>query len=725
LAKPGVIKGWGLVDGQQFSNANVEVLWGGTGGFKNRTDPGIWLYDSSVKVAFEDLCVRSRLPIRKGWDYRRNNDQTIAFANITSATRSAGQSVFTVDYPTPWVVTSASLTGTLVELVVTMSLETPWPPCSPPALVHVNTLSDATFTTGDYTVTEVFQGANASVVHIRYNQIASGSVAPFAPVGWLASGHCCLTGDVIEVTSTNAEWPQTMYEVVSVTATTITVTDPYGYSPRHASAGPTANIGTYVLQDRQVPRGTSFDQWRNVSAVSIPDTDAELFNCGPTFDDGSCSGFQGYYDTGFLQSAGSVFTIVDPNRGANVLAHPGSRGTCAITTNRINMQDGNIRAGGNADGILYVKAADCIQDSGAGSIRPAIQLFNLSVGTVPTVELHVRNCVNADGPVADPQIDLGGLQGRIFIENSGPIVGVQTTPQNGPWKPVVINEKTGVPWPQVTESFDAQQKTGIWALDSRLAGKRTDVQEQHGISQGQGFFNLVNIDLTTWTNVGTGTVTVTGGKAAPDGTSNAFLISGVGANPQISPASFLASVSPSVVGDHFLYGAWYRGNPSLPDNPLIIGQYVGDDSRTTSILTPFAGNGDWQWIWAVGTVGVGSLTTLDYRIWATTGTDYFMYQPMLIRFPVASFTLNEVYRNAASLKPFGAYLQPGMAGTMTDQKFIAHGGFGTNAAHSRIVGGASGNLALTGTGTVYLPTYDADGTTIIGWVAQLQATIVP
>jgi hypothetical protein len=98
---------------------------------------------------------------------------------------------------------------------------------------------------------------------------------------------------------------------------------------------------------------------------------------------------------------------------------------------------------------------------------------------------------------------------------------------------------------------------------------------------------------------------------------------------------------------------------------------------------------------------------------------------MLIRFPVASFTLNEVYRNAASLKPFGAYLQPGMAGTMTDQKFIAHGGFGTNAAHSRIVGGASGNLALTGTGTVYLPTYDADGTTIIGWVAQLQATIVP
>ncbi len=63
--------------------------------------------------------------------------------------------------------------------------------------------------------------------------------------------------------------------------------------------------------------------------------------------------------------------------------------------------------------------------------------------------------------------------------------------------------------------------------------------------------------------------------------------------------------------------------------------------------------------------------------------------------------------------------------TYNGSKFVAYDGFGTNSLNKRSVGGGSGQLTLTGTGTVYLPMYDADGTTIIGWMAMLQATVNP
>ena len=66
-----------------------------------------------------------------------------------------------------------------------------------------------------------------------------------------------------------------------------------------------------------------------------------------------------------------------------------------------------------------------------------------------------------------------------------------------------------------------------------------------------------------------------------------------------------------------------------------------------------------------------------------------------------------------------------MAGTMEGQKFIADGGIGTNTANTNVAGAGSGELTLTGTGTVYLPVYGRNGSTILGWVALLQATVNP
>lgn len=291
--------------------------------------------------------------------------------------------------------------------------------------------------------------------------------------------------------------------------------------------------------------------------------------------------------------------------------------------------------------------------------------------------------------------------------------------------PATILSIPGQTFATVTSNPSNEGQVAFW--QGQVVARQDSDRRNFG-AVGSRFQNLIDYNvagLTPSSNI------VLAAATSPDGLTNAGRISTVTAGTQ-SQTLYSAAMNPSV-GDWIFFGGWVRRHTRAyppPLYPLIFNlpsgsSFVGGQTGV-SLPMPSLGDGEWQWLFTAKKVAAtgGSNTATVLSTCNPTNTVDVAY-PVLTKVATGAISDNEAHDLELHWKSATDYLAPGMAGTMPAQKFIGHGGFGTNSANSKTVGVGSGQLTLTGSGTVYLPTYAANGTTIIGWTAQLQATVNP
>lgn len=801
LGKAFNLRGYGLDASPQLGPNFVSLSWGqGT----DRFDPGIWLAGVDVPVTASDIFMNSHQPYRLGWDYRRNNDGTIALAEITSAVRNGvgptGTSTFTVAFPAPWVVTKMGRDGS--GIVTARILATLAPIYGGNRITVANGTTnfhsgnylnrnlpntgteagtiDITFfdnisgqalsgsdgvvaSTKTFTITELdftgqagatitiagatHGGNNISAVvtsvssaHVVVCSGASGltdetfsssvhvsvqwPVIAFGPVsGPTIGGHMVGVGgggslcDYIEVASTSNDWPPIMYQVVSTTATTITVLDPWGGQPNaltNTNMGGTgttgSNIGQYVLQER-FANAIGLDQWTNCGGQTFF---GPRYHSGPTVDRGSTDGYPGVWNGGFL--VGTSWDVADSyplphaegmlnlDVKAAYFVSGGSAGGGTVNLSNMRLSDGGVRMKKNdglAPPVICVNIIQEVASLGLHGI-PGMPCVTLCGGDLIA---YVNNCSNADDPAGYNGLQLGDPTNGSIAE--GQITYIDTVlsgvqPAGGDGQYAVVGLGSRDRWENVQLSLEAQNVVGNEGNDGRITGKRRDVQGSFGVTQNPGGLTNLCPDPSAWTTSG---VTVTGGQNTDrlDGSGAAYLISGTG------NATFSVTTPTSAAGDRIVFLAWMR-NTNAPTTGLNSGSLMlqagfggAFSSESFNLVPPFGGDGGWDWVTYSSPVPAGSAghTTLSWT-W-TVLTPFDIYLPAIYYLPASSVSLNEAYRIMHTARPIPAYLAAGMAGTNPGQKLIGHGGLGVDAT---VLATPSGNASATKN----LPLLDAAGT---------------
>ncbi len=397
----------------------------------------------------------------------------------------------------------------------------------------------------------------------------------------------------------------------------------------------------------------------------------------------------------------------DPDRKCWLLMDPGSRGASGaqLINNRPNV--GGVRVYGSKVAGWGVKVDQCRGDTLIGEDSPPA--FESLEGN-QFGYLYIDQCVtdDADPDVPNVVIDAGMASGDVRVTNCGLVEGPGLT-EGG----LAISS-----WSVRTESPLVTGQTGFW-LGDRISGVPTSAYRNLGGLAQATLANVVDVP-GSWQLFGT---TKTSGQADPFGGTGAWKIAGGPQNIFVYDHNLT-----TVAGDRFAFGCWVKRASALAAGP---GGYVialGCSPSNPAGFNPFGslrftGEGEWQWMVVSGQIN--SVVSVNVR--AAIGIDdtLYIFQPTVYFSASGALSDNEWSELVQAMRPQPQYLTAGMPGTMDGYKFIGHGGFGTDSANAKVVGGGSGQLTLTGSGTVYLPMYDKNGTTIIGWVAQLQATVNP
>jgi hypothetical protein len=707
---------WDVGDISQFGE-NVALLSLATDDTRldRMSAPALWI-GSTAAMHFEMERVggRATVPCRIGWDYRRNNDGTIALGNITAAERknptsattrdpSQGQTTLTLDFPAAWPITQmsrlANLTTARISLPAPAAANLPGPlwhtTLARGKWIHVDPGSGAgTFGAIDVQVAQDQDSVpkplpGADSIEVKYKDPGMDVLVPLAVTGAGMSGHMLLPGDIVEVNSTDPQWPQTFYRVISsVNHNQVVVADPYGYGLRsltHASSG---GIGTYVLQCRSF--GTSFDQWEScqfqTSFGFAPDGDR--FNFGPTMDHAGSNAFgtrviRGYYE-GCGWDDGSSFHngVRDPARAACWFVDSGASGACGIHFDGTRLAIGHVQYGGAVVGIDDFVARDIIQEAQTG--KPSFSPYpciNVTTQLPRACRVMIDNCFNADAPASLPCAALGDI-------STGTVRN--TTFSGGKGIVVLGPRDEGGSYQTTPNSYESQGVYG-WERGGYLAGARWDAQAQFGIYQGlASISNVLPEDLSTWRRNPSGDhVNVTPGPSQ-DGSTSAWTLSSTGPND----SSIFATVPlPSAValGDRFVVGLWVKAPPKgLGTNVgpafiwLGLEKVPGDLSHTLAkgMLVRDSrdapAGGEWQYLSRVGEVTdpthVG-LQSVTVNLFARQGQDYVIDGVFCISLPAAKWSRNDAFRLANTLRPpIPSYLPAGAVGPREGQKIYAPAG---------------------------------------------------
>ncbi len=701
------------------------------GGY-DHTKPCIWVVGGEVPVDFEFCALQQAnlqgypAPVRLGWDYSRRPDFEFEAITVTSATRASRATTLTVDLTTatPWAITAADRTGSVVELALTRPTTVAMAPWAIGSTIRVDTGGDADFPNGDFVVSGQSDVLNlapgATSIWVRYVQ--AGATTSKSLSGTIVS-HGCLTGDRIMLQSSNAEFPDcSMMKVESATVDTITVVDPYGYAPRSAAVTE-ANIGTVVkhIRGREVSSGVWFN---NCSFFGRAETNDD-FSSGPTVDIGGTSAsiirFDKTYITGGLVWNWQLAADYDPDRTmVAILGDPGA-GTlsgASFDANFCQSQAGAVRwYPHDTEAAIYVDY--WLQDS-AGNAFPTVVCADGNA----YASVRLDRIGQADATV--PAVQIGNGYDRLKIKvgqiySANPNSVVSDSPLVGPDN---VRSATWTDQANVPSPWAVGQQT-IWS-----GGLST---EHKGINWAMGalsarYANLFPA-LASWDVVGgpTAGITITQDGLAPDGSSSAFKIVNANGAPTTFKIGAYPFSAPWANGTGLVFGAWVKF-PTFGGS-LVVSDYSGgtlfDGSAAVRAERYIASEG-WQPVMGASRLETsGGFAGLFYIACTVPAGTSYIWLPTLLKVPAADMGDDEFYEWGSNAKHQPLYLPAGMMGTPEGQKLCAHGGLSTNASNAKTVGGASGQLTLTGVGTVYLPEYDTDGTTIIGWKAMLQATVNP
>lgn len=673
----------------QFGRAAARLIGGSpTGG--DRFHPLIWLVSSGFSpVSFNNILpAGSSLNCnqigRFGWDYRRNTDGSIALANITNWNRSAGSAVLTVSLPAGTTITSASRTSN----VTTLNFAAQVPLNAFPGMwIHV-TSTDVNFASGDYQVTDY----DTHGTFLKYAETAADATG--TTIGTWAT-HGVMQYDRIEVVSTSSEVPTTMYRVTATTASTITVVDPYGTSPRSATVS-VNNPGQYVLQDRANYLAGLFDLF-NVGGTVSPNVSVDAFTPGPNLDFGGTT--DGRIDVGYCSNSGYALTgglPADPDRACWMLGDGGSHGSAGLYVHDCRNGQTGIRFYGSKVASWGIDCRRVNSDSNFFSFTSPPALEVIEGGTGATIVAD--STVVWDNPDSAPNVKSDAP------EASHSIVSCGTVELNG----VVFSNN----WASKAKSPIVSGQTGFW-----LDRVNADIpQARRAFSPALARYqNWLQDDVSTW-NLGGGEVT-SSTQPGPNGLSGSAIrltrvsgTDGVYVLPQdINNNPHTGSPVVHAVGDRWVMGGWFRNSNGLASVGLLFSFSFAGANGNFSIFSSakFDGDGEWQWVTSSGTLTTISNSASGWRaiIGANPGSvgKYVdTFRVFLTRIPAGDMTDNEFAEYVLSLQSNPYYLTPGNIGTARGEVLVGDGGLSTGDSGNgtgvvRMFNGSSAAVSPSGT----------------------------
>ena len=528
-------------------------------------------------------------PFRCGWDYNRELDGSIARKAITSWARTTpgawptsgppGVAILTVDLQTPVPITSCSRD---VSNVVTLTWTDQYPKRVPRfAKFIVLASTDAHFPSGTYAVLSQPTDNTLTYSDVNAYHGAGGAIGTWA-------SHGINIADRIEVISTTSEVAGTSYKVTGITATTVTVTDYYGYTGGTWSATPTitvSNPGTYVLEDRALyPTGQV--EWKNIQALITELESTDRMVTGPTFDMGSSIDLR----LRLVQTAltGDVSdTILDPDRSAWLVCDAGSsiNGTgMSIYDARPNGTGIRIHANASSWGLIV---RDLQGDLDVGSLIQYPTIEVVSGNATGYLDCERVSTADATGTVP-PFITTGMDPNQIRLiscganSSAGHIDGIQSS---AGWAAEIVDS----PY---------KMKQVCWWADQRVAGKhpastRTLMGLNYARYQNLAHNNPALPLSEPWQLNG---ITATTGQPDPMGGNNAINLTYSGyQNLQIFPE---ALYPPATAGLRWVFGCWVSRVSGLANgnNGTVLQlEYPGHQVPFNVLAAcPFLGDGEWQ-----------------------------------------------------------------------------------------------------------------------------------
>ncbi len=700
---PMVITGMGRSEGAGPFQPPVASQVIGAGG---RLTPVIQVVASNDPVRIEYLT--PKFPHARGamigCDWTRNIDGTLLDVTITNATRTSTSTVYTVTLPTAITVLSASRTSNITTLTIT-NPGMPYIPFRLGSKIRFTSTDEVKFPSGDYTLTGSGNPiADNATWTITYAD--AGTNQTLASPGTVKS-HGCNPGDYIDLTSTDVHFPSNRFKVTATSITTITVLDNLGDGNANVN-----NIGTLVRQERFLSYATAY-LYR--CGFGIDETDS---TAGPSVDIGHTQGTLMTIDESWVTGyVGNGTGPRDEDRMAAVLVDAGDAGSIGPPAASLRMlscngSNGTVQVNSSLAGVVYVNIDYLLMEAGF----PELELPVLRVNGNQYTRVAARDVYNADNSSTAVTCEINGVP---FAGTDMKRCGIISGSVNGGdyWlEPSQWNTGLGVPNP-----WQKRQVT-VWA-DGRVTGQHPGAARSLGVYQPR-YANKALVP-GSWTG---GHVTVTTGQPG-------FMSSTSGTRLQNSVADFIAMKALASDGNTWTAGGklvisgWINSTTDADFVPTAIIQIVSGGAITFEegdlYPVPFRGRG-WQFIQCLFTVATTSSTTPSYypALYLGSGSDAYVDGWSSYYIP-ASVNDNDAFEQAFAGRNQPVYLPVGVAGTMENVPLIGHGGLGVSAALAKTAGVGSGQLTLTGTGTTYIPIYAADGTTIQGWVAQLQATVNP
>ncbi len=723
---------------QLFANPDQGWLKGGSNTASDfRRKPSIWVCaDDFHLIRFNNIRpvpaaghlgnsdLGSFRTWRMGWDYTRSSDGSIKEITVTGSSRTAHVTTHTVTLPAGVAATTAQRTSNIVTLTIPRPAgEAKAPPWNVGTKFYWASNDEANFPSGAHTVitsTSFLSGTTDWSITYADTGTDHTSSTP-GSVKSIVTG----VGEYIDLESTDALFQSTQYKVTATSITnsttgTITCTDPW-----NATTNTATNTGVIICQERAYNQLLAPYLYNCSGYSPQPSGAVAQYQTGPTFDFGSVTAIPPTLDscflTGYYPASGSG-VVYDDDRSVAVFAYGGVSGASALKMVNCTGTQTAIRfIGGTIGGSVEI---DGVFDSPNGEPPPPYHFTLNSSNSVDIVRCEVADDFSNTGiPVVDGSYDPLKVLGTGF---PGSCVGPSRNPIG-----TYLNWVAGLdPHSQpILQTPWAQGQVGTWALN-RITGRHPAGNRQISPTMAR-FKNLIDAPSAWTQNAGT----LSTGIADPMGGTAAVRLAdsgGAGCNITVRASATDAS-NTYAVGGKFIIGAWVRAYSNDLDVTRVFSFVCATSGLAwvNSGLSSWTAQSDanidgWQFVYSADTISaISGQPTFSIKLYGpepTSGGNVDMFAPCALYIP-DTLNQNDVSEYFGTLRAQPQYLQPGMAGTFESQKFIAHGGSGIATDITKVVGGGAGQLTLTGTGTVYEPRYGADGTTILGWVALLQATV--
>lgn len=315
-------------------------------------------------------------------------------------------------------------------------------------------------------------------------------------------------------------------------------------------------------------------------------------------------------------------------------------------------QGGIILRCGSNGGSVFV---DGITQEGSFSASSPVQpcVWITSDGANANAIARIDNAEIADGgsnPM--PAVQNDGGSSAIFVTNP---VG-QTINTQG--KMTVFGEYQNNLQNQTVSTFRQKQAgfTGGWgSAFYKVYGIKDDARRNFmGLSR---FTNTAKQQTSSWVAT-SGSVTLTTGITAPDGTSNAGRISN--SSGVLEGVYLNGSVQVNIsfsVGDWVIIGCWVRSNSG--NGPIQLPVFaslvtVGFAPSTINAGSWIQGDGEWQWVTGLAKVSATGSNPCAVEFLAATDNVHVLdlYAPVFIHIPTGTISDNEVYEVAMALTSF-------------------------------------------------------------------------